>query len=273
MIASPVTVMMGLIPAVVVGSSVPLFGWSSDARTFNGVDAVVAGQSVDSAYFLSKHMSDLSRSKVAIFVQDSMDLSSIATSEGSLMNIKNAMETSPSSIFMPSVQDTNGLVQQLSSKAKNITPDQIGTADLADASVVVIHLGSKTLTGTDELFQDILNKLQPSFNPSTILVTAWRGTRVSSARSRRDAEASTSYEPQWACRESAGLSGCRVRRSRDTNAPKINFGSVVILTGLPVMILIVIIFVAGVFGLMVLENPDRFPDISDEHLIISTRNE
>lgn len=112
-----------------------------------------------------------------------------------------------------------------------------------------------------------------AFEPTAIVVTAKEGIEAAAqSRSRRQAAAAT-YKPMNYCRKSAGLTGCRVKRSQLNASPKVLFGSKLILEGLGPMILIITIFVAGVFGLMVLENSDRFPDVDDLHLIISTRNE
>lgn len=111
-----------------------------------------------------------------------------------------------------------------------------------------------------------------AFEPSAIVVTAKEGTETAAqSRSRREVDAV--YKPMNYCRNNAGLTGCRVKRSQFNASPRVLFGSTLILEGLGPMILIITIFVSGVFGLMVLENSDRFPDIDDMHLIISTRNE
>lgn len=271
--------LLAVLPAVALSaqSGAPLFGWATEARTFQNTD-VSLDQHTTSADFIGGHMSRSADAKVAVFLQDSLTFAEVAASSDSLPSIKNAMESSESSIFVPSVQSPETIATLLSNNVVSVTAAEAKKVDLSGADVVVINLGATTVTSTDDAIATILSEM--SFSPSVVLVSGREGSEVIKSRVSRSIYEDTatnqknnSISMQRYCNDRAGISGCHVSRSANNGAPKILFGSTLVLMGLPTVLLMIVVFTAGVFGLMVLENPDRFPDVSDAHLIISTRNE
>lgn len=244
MFASLFVVASALLVPTVAGNGVPLFGWSSEASMFKDSSSVQAGVTIKSADVLSNHMQS-TESSIVIFVQDGLSLEYISAKSSEMKYVKNSMESAASSIFVPSV---SGL-ESFFGNNKN---------------VVRLELPYEA---TGEAISAALAKLEVA--PTAVFLTGSAPPVTVSRRTRSTSGAVGSSSGLGYCVTKA----CRTYRSSGTSAPIVGFASIPVLTALPSLFVMVIILISGIFGLMVLENNDKFPSVDDVYLIISTRNE
>jgi len=232
--------------ASVQANGVPLFGWSSDASTFKDSTHVRAGVTLKSADAVSQYMPSTSSSPVVVFVQEGLSLSMISAKSAEMNYVKSSMESAASSIFLPSVSSVSTMFEN----KKN---------------VVVIELETGA---SEESISAALKSMEVT--PSAVFLTGapLSSTTILSRRSR-----SLTNTPEFQSSSTCSGNACRTYRSSSTSTQIVSFASPAVLLALPSMILIVVILIAGIFGLMVLENNQKFPSVDDEYLIISTRNE
>eukprot|EP00040_Diaphanoeca_grandis_P038388 m.256403 g.256403 ORF g.256403 m.256403 type:complete len:244 (-) comp34352_c0_seq1:512-1243(-) len=243
MFASLFVVASALLVPTVAGNGVPLFGWSSEASMFKDSSSVQAGVTIKSADVLSNHMQS-TESSIVIFVQDGLSLDYISARSSEMKYVKNSMESAASSIFVPSV---SGLESVFGNK-----------------NVVRLELPYEA---TGEVISAALAKLEVA--PTAVFLTGSAPPVTVSRRTRSTSGFTNRTSGLGYCVTKA----CRTYRSSGTSAPIVGFASIPVLTALPSLFVMVIILISGIFGLMVLENNDKFPSVDDVYLIISTRNE
>lgn len=235
MVAITMLLMVSAMPVMVSSYTSPLFGWSNDGSMFKNVQDVRPKSTVTARDFLHKHVQTVPSSNVVIFVQEGLTLENLASQE--MPFIKASMESSASSIFMPSVVGVESM--------------------LAPESVTIIRLEDNDIESAVAALSTAPDAIFVTGNPSTDYVVSRRARSTST-------QTSTST-----CNSAA----CRTYRQSSKNQAPISFATIPVLTALPPLFVIVVVLCAGIFGLMVLENNQKFPTVDDVPLIISTRNE
>lgn len=279
----------------------PILAWSSSSDAFRNTDDIRSGVTLDVAQVLSQHVSVPKNGATVIFVQDKLTLEDLAQNGGvygdasvAIPNIKAAMTTAKSSLFVPAASSKTGVIDSLTSKmsggqhtvvtdAQDFLTKRVSIS-AANNTVFIVNLPDVSgtydefgaLNKNDQLVGDIIEYLSHFEAPVSAFVVSNGFARVSDIggiRRRRDTGTSGASVGATAQRGGACNSpSCRTARRVGFPQESI-FMSTTVLMGIIVVLFLVAIFITGVFGLMVLQNNDKFPDANDEHLIISTRNE
>jgi hypothetical protein len=271
-----------------------IIGWSSESHTFGSDASFRDGLSVQgSTFFESMQMPK--RGVSVVFVQDGVDLDDFARfggiygeKESAIPNIKSAIASAESSTFAPTVSGVQGdvVVHALGESVVQVTAE-----DFADARITPSALNSTTVIVTlppvdaadkaaalarnDALVGKIVATLSRDGVPVCAMVVSTGSAPHGAAthlryRSRRS---SSSESASAATGRECKTIACR--NARNVGKPVFTmYFSTTVMMGVVVCGLMVMVFLVGTFGLMVLSiNDGKFPDPTDDDLIISTRNE
>eukprot|EP00038_Savillea_parva_P006288 m.162701 g.162701 ORF g.162701 m.162701 type:complete len:296 (-) comp12229_c0_seq1:200-1087(-) len=283
---------------VASASSSSVIGWSTVPGTFRTNTALAGGVTVQKPDLFSAVGLPTYGASV-VFVQDGVELDDLARFGGiygedtcSLTHIKGAVESSASSTFLPSVQGLghDAIVKAMGASGAPVV--QVDASDFASQGItvsannntaIVVTLPSvagaadmaAALAKNDALIGEIVSTLSSNGAPLCVMVVSSGDRFHGAATSLRNRRSSTASGSGVSAFQSHQCKSAACRYARNVGAPsKIMFFSTTILQGLVVCGLMVVIFLIGTFGLMVLATNDgKFPDPTDDDLIVSTRNE
>mmetsp|Transcript_78512 Transcript_78512/g.109112 ORF Transcript_78512/g.109112 Transcript_78512/m.109112 type:complete len:296 (-) Transcript_78512:54-941(-) len=283
---------------VACATSSSVIGWSSVPGTFRTEESLRDGVAVFPPA-LFKNIDIPTTGASVVFVQSGVELDDIARFGGiygetksAIVNIKDALEGASSTTFVPAVTSLSrqSIVTSLSSAEGSMI--EVDALEFANARITISASNQTTIVVTlpsvagavdmaaalaknDALIGDITKELERFNTPLCVMVVSigsqpfGAATNLRSRTRRSTAIEGTSSTIRHQCTSSA----CRY--PRDVGKPTmIMFFSTTVMMGIVVCGLMVVIFLTGTFGLMVLAiNDGKFPDPTDDDLIISTRNE
>eukprot|EP00041_Stephanoeca_diplocostata_P006172 m.78010 g.78010 ORF g.78010 m.78010 type:complete len:284 (+) comp16209_c0_seq1:248-1099(+) len=281
--ATSIIVAIASLVATTSAASSPVLGWSTDSSAFPDASNIRAGITIPVEDLFSRHIHLPTSGVTVVFIQKELTVDILTKCEASLPVITGAMRSAQSTVFAPSVNAPKGvpaaLTRIIDGSASAVPARDFLTQriTISASNNTVLHVSLPNVDKmscekqqqNDKLMGEIIEYLEVFGASINVLVVGeTKSVATSEKRSRRDAVNEAANNGNTYCTSNA----CRNARRVGYPVQTVYF-STTILMSIIVVLFLVSILITGVFGLMVLQNNDKFPDASDEHLIISTRNE